>query len=126
MDRKTFPFNATIFTGLGIMALSRLVGFSSEMFAVGCGMMLLSASVACLSQSKLANGFRSHVIFSLGVFGLISLPLVIAAISVECNYAINATLIGILFTSAIAAATSMTFWSVVNKIRLAKSQPIAS
>jgi len=80
MDAKTLSFHGAIFTGIGIMAFASFFGAMPLLFAFGCGLMLITASIGCLHQSKHVTGIRRHTIFSIGVFGLISLPLVITAL----------------------------------------------
>ena len=63
MNVKTLPANATMFTGIGLMALARVFGMNPEFFAIGCGMMLLSASVGCLRQSTLVTGIAKSFDF---------------------------------------------------------------
>ena len=125
MNVKTLPANATIFTGIGLMALARVFGMNPEFFAIGCGMMLLSASVGCLHQSTLVTGLRSHSIFSLGVFGLIALPLVVAAVTMPTGATVNSTLIGMLLASAASTVISMAIWSSVCWYRVRQSKAYA-
>ena len=120
MNRTTFSLNATVFTGIALMAFARVFCLP-EIFAVGCGVMLLSASSGCLYQSKMVEGLRHHFIFGLGAFGMMSLPLVISATLIPGDFSVSLTLVGTLVASSVLVIASLSFWSLVANMYYART-----
>lgn len=120
MNFRQNTFVVTTLTGIALMAFSRWLGFSLDVFAVGLTMLLLSSSAGCLTSSDTISGFRRFVLFSIGVIGLVSIPLILSAISLPEPYIFNSQLVSMLIAGTLSTIVCVVILSAVESHLVAK------
>ncbi len=110
MDTRTFALNGTVIFGIALMALTRVFGLSIDGLPVGCGVMMLAASCGCLQLAGDFSGLRRNCFSGLGIFGLVSTPLVVSALTLTEPYVLNSAMVTTLMFAAAIAALSYVFF----------------